>query len=128
MISYGYLKKINGPLDTAIEAVTAALQSKGFGVMMRIDIHKRFKEKLGIDFQQYVILGACNPQNAYKALQLEENVGLFLPCNVIVYEKKGEFYVGIIRPTVTLGSIDNKPLTALAAEVESSLQDALKAI
>ena len=83
---YGFSKTIDVPYEEAIEKVRAALKEEGFGVLSEIDIQEKLKEKLGVDFRRYVILGACNPPLAYKTLQEELEIGLLLPCNVIVYE------------------------------------------
>lgn len=90
--------------------------------MTTIDIREKFKEKIGIDFRKYMILGACSPADAYRAVNAEENIGLMLPCNVIVHKKAGKTAVGIIRPTVAMGMIDNPELKPLALEVETRLK------
>ena len=123
MINYGFVKELEMPFDGAVAAVTEALKKEGFGVLTTIDVRAKFKEKLGIDFPNYVILGACNPPNAHKAILAEENIGLMLPCNVIVYEKAGKTLVGIIKPTVAMGMIDNPGLKPLAVEVEARLKN-----
>lgn len=121
MINYGFVKELAVPFQEAVAVVTAALKKEGFGVLTTIDVREKLKEKLGIDFQNYVILGACNPPNAHKAILAEENIGLMLPCNVIVYEKEGKTTVGVIKPTVAMGMIDNPGLKPLALEVEARL-------
>lgn len=121
MLEYGFTKKIDAPLETVEEKVRAELQKEGFGILTRIDMQAKFKEKLGVDFKKYVILGACNPPNAYKAVLAEENIGLMLPCNVILYEKEGQTVLSIIRPRAAMGMIDNQELTEIAAVVESQL-------
>lgn len=121
MINYGFVKQLETPFVGAVAAVTEALKKEGFGVLTTIDVREKFKEKLGIDFPNYVILGACNPPNAHKAILAEENIGLMLPCNVIVYEKDGKAMVGVIKPTVAMGMIDNPGLKPLALEVEARL-------
>lgn len=83
---YGYSKTVGLPYREAVEKVRVALQKEGFGVLSEIDIKEKLKEKLDVDFGNYVILGACNPPLAYKSLQQEIGIGLLLPCNVIVYE------------------------------------------
>ncbi len=122
MINYGFVKELETPFDGAVAAVTEALKKEGFGVLTTIDVRAKFKEKLGIDFPNYVILGACNPPNAHKAILAEENIGLMLPCNVIIYERDGKTMVGIIKPTVAMGMIDNPGLKPLALEVEARLK------
>ncbi len=122
MINYGFTKELGMPFAAAVESVTAALKKEGFGILTTIDVREKFKEKLGVDFPNYVILGACNPPNAHKAILSEENIGLMLPCNVIVHEKAGKTAVGIIKPTVAMGMIDNEKLKPLALEVEDRLK------
>lgn len=122
MINYGFVKELETPFDEAVAAVTEALKKEGFGVLTTIDVRAKFKEKLNVDFRKYVILGACNPPNAFRAIKAEENIGLLLPCNVIVYDKGGRTGVAIIRPTVAMGMIDNPELRPLALEVEGKLE------
>jgi len=122
MINYGFTKELERPFAATVEAVTEALKKEGFGILTKVDVKEKFKEKLGVDFRNYVILGACNPPSAFKAIEAEENIGLMLPCNVIVYEKAGKTSVGIIKPTVAMGMIDNNALKPLALEVEAKLK------
>ena len=122
MIDYGFIKELSISFDAAIEAIIEALKREGFGVLTKIDLRGKFKEKLGIDFKRYTILGTCNPLSAHRAILAEENIGLFLPCNVIVYEKDGKTAISIIKPTVAMGVIDNKELAKIAQEVENKLK------
>ncbi len=122
MINYGFTKELGLPFAAAVEAVTGALKAEGFGILSTIDVREKFREKLGIEFPNYVILGACNPPSAHKAILAEENIGLLLPCNVIVREKGGKTAVGIIKPTVAMGMVDNQALKPLALEVEARLK------
>jgi uncharacterized protein (DUF302 family) len=122
MINYGFTRELQMPYETVIEKVTAELKKEGFGILTEIDVRAKLKEKLGIDFKRYIILGACNPPNAYKAILAEENIGLMLPCNVIVYEKDGKTILSVIRPTVAMQMIENDRLRKLAEEVERQLK------
>ncbi|MDT8286190.1 MAG: DUF302 domain-containing protein [Elusimicrobiales bacterium] len=122
MINYGFVKELEMSFDEAVAAVTEALKKEGFGVLTTIDMGAKFKEKLNVDFGKYVILGACSPANALKAVTAEENIGLLLPCNVIVYDKGGRTAVGIVRPAVAMAMVDNPELKPLAQEVESKLK------
>jgi uncharacterized protein (DUF302 family) len=122
MINYGFTKELAMPFEKAVEIVIEALKKEGFGILNKIDIKEKFKEKLGIDFKKYVILGACNPPNAYKAILAEENIGLMLPCNTIVYEQDNKIIVSIIKPTQAMAMIGNEQLTQLAQEVEEKLK------
>ncbi|MBA7532017.1 hypothetical protein ES705_24243 [subsurface metagenome] len=90
MINYCLIKIINAPFDDVLTSTKEELQKEGFGILSSIDVNEKFKEKLDINFKKFIIPGACNPPSAYKAIQIEENIGLMLPCNVIIYEKDGK--------------------------------------
>lgn len=122
MIDYGFIKEVDKGFEQAVDEVTKALEKAGFGVLTTINVKEKFKQKLGIDFKKYVILGACNPANARQAIEAEENIGLMLPCNVIVYEKNGRVIVAAIKPTAAMQMIDNPQLGTIAAEVEAQLK------
>ena len=122
MITYGFRKELNAPFDQVVEMVTEELKKEGFGILTKIDVKEKFKEKLGIDFKEYVILGACSPSHAHKAILEEEDIGLLLPCNVIVYEQEDNTVVSIIKPTTGMGMIDNEALRQIALEVEAKLK------
>lgn len=128
MISYGFRKEIDLPFDKAVEAVTEELKKQGFGILTRIDVKEKFKEKLGIDFKNYVILGACSPSHAHKAILAEEDIGLMLPCNVLVYEKEGKTILSIIKPSAGMGMIDNEALRQIAKEVEARLKQVFDSV
>lgn len=128
MINYGFTKELEKSFAETVTAVTEALKNEGFGVLSTIDVRGKFKEKLGIDFPNYVILGACNPPNAHKAILAEEYIGLMLPCNVIVFEKAGKTAVGIIKPSVAMGMIDNDVLKPLALAVEAKLKNVIDSL
>jgi uncharacterized protein (DUF302 family) len=122
---YGFSKTVDLPYEEAVERARAALKAEGFGVLCEIDIKDKLKEKLGVDFRNYVILGACNPQLAYKTLQQEINIGLLLPCNVIVYEadEPGKSVVAAIDAKTMLSVVgDNATLDAVATEVNENLK------
>jgi uncharacterized protein (DUF302 family) len=122
---YGFSKTVDIPYADAVEKARAALKEEGFGVLCEIDIKGKLKEKLGVDFRNYVILGACNPALAYKTLQQELNIGLLLPCNVIVYEadEAGKSVVAAIDARMMLSVVgDNATLNAVATEVNEKLQ------
>ena len=128
MVTYGFTKEVDCSFEEAIERVTAALKKEGFGILTTIDVKEKFKEKLGIDFDKYVILGACNPPSAYKAICAEQHIGLMLPCNVIVYEKNKKTNVSIIKPSVAMSMIDNNELKDVAEHVELKLQQVIDAL
>ena len=124
MIHYGFTKELDIPYEAVIEEITAALKNEGFGILTEINIKEKLKEKLGIEFRKYIILGACSPANAYKSLQVEENIGLMLPCNVIVYEKDGKTVLSVIKPATAMQMIDNAELKKIAEHVEDQLKQA----
>lgn len=128
MIAYGFSKELDTPFAQAAEEVTQRLSQQGFGVLTKIDVREKFKEKLGIDFKNYVILGACNPANAHRAILAEEDVGLLLPCNVIIYERDGRTVVSVIRPTVAMQVVDNPGLKTIAEEVEAKLESVIASV
>jgi len=104
------------------------MKNEGFGILTEIDVKEKMKEKLGLHMNKYIILGACNPANAYKAILAEENIGLMLPCNVIVYEKAGKTVLSVIRPTVAKKMVDNVELQQVAEAVEAQLKKAFDAV
>jgi len=120
--NYGYSRKVDLPFEQAIERVKVELQKEGFGILTEVDVKATLKKKLDVDFQSYVILGACNPPNAYKALQAEIEIGLMLPCNVIVYQKDGDVFVSAVLPTVAMGMINNESLEDIATNIEEKLK------
>jgi len=127
---YGIRREVPLPFQQAIDKTRAALQQQGFGVLTEIDIQAKLKEKLGVDFKRYVILGACNPPLAYKALQAEPEIGLLLPCNVIVYEvDDGSSVVAAIDPdSMAMMVGDNPAVLEVARDARRRLQDALASL
>lgn len=126
---YGFGTTLVVPFDEAIERTTEALKAEGFGVLTTIDVRQTLKEKLDIDFEPYVILGACNPQLAHRALQAEHELGLLLPCNVIVHEHAGMAVVSVVDPAQMLGIVgDNPELQAVAAEAGERLRRVVAAL
>jgi uncharacterized protein (DUF302 family) len=128
MIDYGFTKEVDMSFEEAVEIVTEELKKEGFGILSKIDVQEKFKEKLGIDFKKYVILGACNPASAHKAILAEENIGLMLPCNVIIYEREDKTTIAVIKPTVAMKMIGNKKLKEVAENIETKLENVIKAI
>ncbi|MCB0179584.1 MAG: DUF302 domain-containing protein [Anaerolineae bacterium] len=126
---YGLKTTLNIPYETAIEQATAALKAEGFGVLTEIDVKATLKKKLDVDFRRYMILGACNPNLAHQALQTELDLGLLLPCNVIVYENdEGQSVVSIIDPIMMMGVIENEALSLVANEAKARLQRVIAAL
>jgi len=120
-MEYGYKRKVPLPFGEAVEKVRGELSKEGFGVLTEIDVKATLKKKLGIEHDNYLILGACNPPLALKALQAEKDIGLFLPCNVIVYEDGGKVFVSAILPTVAMQVVGNPSLGDLGKMVEEKL-------
>lgn len=122
-MSYYFSKTISSSFEDAIERTKDALRKEGFGVLTEIDIKATLKEKLDVDFQNYRILGACNPSFAYKALLAENKIGTMLPCNVIVQEKAdGSIEVSAVDPMESMKAVENADLAAIAGEVRRKLQ------
>ena len=119
---YGYSRTLDVTYSEAVERARAALKAEGFGVLSEIDIKEKLKEKLGVDFRNYVILGACNPALAYQTLQAEINIGLLLPCNVIVYEQDGRSVVSAVDAARMLSVVGNPGLEATAGQVNEKLR------
>lgn len=127
-MQYGFSKTVDMSYEQVIEKVTTELKKEGFGVLTSIDVKETLKQKINVDFKKYAILGACNPPIAHKALQEEEELGLLLPCNVIVYEKDGKTRVSIFDPMVMTWIMENDDIKPIATEVQERLQRVLKAI
>ncbi|MDX8481472.1 DUF302 domain-containing protein [Mesorhizobium sp. VK24D] len=123
-MSYYLSKSLDMPFDAAIEHVTKKLADKGFGILTRIDVQQTMKVKLGVDFKPYMILGACNPHFAWRALQAEDKIGAMLPCNVIVTETEpGKVEVAAVDPAAAMGAVDNLKLAAIARDVRLLLAE-----
>lgn len=129
-LPYGMSTTVRLPYEQAVERVRAALSAEGFGVLSEIDVRATLKQKLDADFRPYIILGACNPPLALRALTAEQHIGLLLPCNVIVYaaDDEGSSVVAAVDPEVSLGRVGNDALAPLAAEVKSRLRRVLDAM
>ncbi|MEZ4519975.1 MAG: DUF302 domain-containing protein [Chloroflexota bacterium] len=123
-VTYGMRAHLDLPYDEAVEKVTAALKEQGFGVLTEIDVKTTLKKKLDADFRRYVILGACNPSLAHRALSAELEIGLLLPCNVVVYEDESGAgsTVSIVDPLVMLGVGESSGLKEVAEEANSRLR------
>lgn len=121
-MNYYFSTVLNSDFDTAIASVTEALKKEGFGVLTEIDVKETFKKKLNLDFPKYRILGACNPQFAYEALQAENKIGAMLPCNVIVQEhENGKVEVSAVDPVASMMAVKNDKLEKTATQVREKL-------
>ncbi len=128
-MSYHFSTTLDMPFDDAVAHTTNALAEKGFGVLTQIDVAATLKKKIDIDYPPYLILGACNPDLAYKALQMESKVGTMLPCNVIVQQTKdGKVEVSAVDPAASLQAIDNIGLGDIAGAVREMLQDMISGL
>ncbi len=125
MVTYGFGSITDLPFDRAVELVKEALKAEGFGVLTEIDVQRTLREKLGKEMERYLILGACNPQLAHQALDREREIGLLLPCNVVVREVEGGSWIGIADPQAMLSVCGNPALDELATEAKARLQRAL---
>lgn len=119
---YGFSKTVDLSFEDTINKVTEELKKEGFGILTTIDIKETLKNKIDVDFKKYTILGACNPPLAYKALLAEEEIGLLLPCNVIVYEKEGKSAVSVFDPSLMSKVVENEKMNPIAEEVKEKLQ------
>ncbi|HEY5521825.1 MAG TPA: DUF302 domain-containing protein [Desulfuromonadaceae bacterium] len=127
--SYAFGKRIDAPFGEIEQKVRAELAKEGFGVLSEINIQDKFKEKLGKNFRNYVILGACNPALAWEAFAMEINIGTLLPCNVIVYQDDdSKTVVMVMDPVAALGVIGNAELTKIAAQVRARMKRVLAAL
>jgi uncharacterized protein (DUF302 family) len=122
-MEYYFSKTISLSFDEAIIRVTDVLKSEGFGIISEIRMHEKLKEKLGVDYKKYTILGACNPGYAYKALQVEDKIGTMLPCNIVVQElSANNIEVAAVNPIASMMAIQNPALIGIAKEVTDKLQ------
>ena len=125
-MSFYIAKTVRVPFDKAIEKVTGALKEEGFGVLTDIDVRATLKTKLGVEWQPYRILGACNPQLAHRALLTEDKIGVMLPCNVIVQQRAdGDVEVAAIDPTASMQGVGKPALSDLAETVRNKLSAVL---
>lgn len=127
-MSYYFTKELDASFDDAITRVQDVLKDKGFGVLTEIDIQATLKKKIDVDFYKYTILGACNPKMAFEALQVEDKIGLMLPCNVIVQQKNKDSKVEVsaINPADSMKAVNNDELSKVASNVGAMLESAIK--
>lgn len=128
-MEYYFSKVINVSYDEAVRLITEALKGEGFGVITEINMHDKLKEKLGVDFKRYKILGACNPSYAFRALQTEDKIGTMLPCNVLVIEQgQNKIEVAAVNPIASMEAITNPVLGDLAHQVTGKLKSLIEAL
>ena len=122
-MSYYFTKTVDDNFDQAIEKVTEELKKEGFGILTEIDVKETFKKKLDKDFRKYRILGACNPNMAFQAIEAESRIGTMLPCNVIVQElDNGKIEVSAVDPVASMQAVENNSLGSIAQQVREKLQ------
>lgn len=127
-MNYGITKTIDLSYEEAIEKVTEELKKEGFGVLTTIDVKETLKKKLDVDFNKYIILGACNPPFAYEALKAEMQIGLLMPCNVIIYEKGGKTIVSAFNPSTIAAVSNNEKLNELSAKLNEKIYKVIESI
>ena len=126
-MEFHFSKKVSIPFHQAVHKVITALKKQGFGIITEIDLRETFSKKLGVDFRNYLILGACNPRYAYESLLEEDKLGVFLPCNVVIQEHEdGEVEISFINPEEMVHSIDNLNIRTFATEVKEQLLEAFR--
>lgn len=128
-MAYNLTKKVPYSFEETLEKTKSALADEGFGIISEIDLKEKFKEKLDVDFREYRILGACNPKLAYQAIEKESNIGVLLPCNVLVQKHDdGQVEISAVNPMETMSGVNNAQLTSLAEEVTQKLQKAFDSL
>ena len=128
-MDYHFTKIVQVSFDDAIRRVTEELKKEGFGILTEIDVRETLKKKLNVDFRKYRILGACNPQFAYQALQAEDKVGTMLPCNIVVQETAGgDIEVSAVDPVASMRAIQNPILARTAEEVRTKLRKVIESL
>ncbi len=126
-MQYYFSKTINGNFDETIEKVTEALKAEGFGILTEIDVRATLKKKLDVDFRPYMILGACNPPFAHKALLAEDKIGIMLPCNVIVQQQEnGQVEVAAVDPVASMQAVENESLGEVAEIIREKLRKVIE--
>jgi uncharacterized protein (DUF302 family) len=124
----GITKEVSGDFEEVVGRVKEALKQEGFGILCEIDVKETLKEKIGVDFDDYLILGACNPPYAHSVLKESKDFGLLLPCNVVVYRDGERTYVSAIRPTALAGFSESEVIRNIAGEVEEKLRKVVESV
>ncbi len=127
-MDYHFTRTMDISFEDAVDKVTQALKKEGFGVLTQINVRDTLKKKLNVDFKEYLILGACNPEFAYKALQSEDKIGTMLPCNVIVQESSTKIEVSAINPIASMQAVKNQSLSEVAKIVTDKLKRVIESI
>ena len=127
-MSYYFSKALEIPFDDAVQKVTEELQKQGFGILTEIDVKETMKKKLDVKLRPYKILGACNPNFAFQALQVENNIGAMLPCNVVVRDTGSKVEVSAIDPIASMASVENPKLEGIATQVQTLLKNVIEGL
>jgi uncharacterized protein (DUF302 family) len=128
-MSYYFTKKVDKSYDESRDLIEKKLKEKGFGIVSEIDLHEKFKEKLNIDFRRYKIIGACNPKYAHMAIDIEDQIGLMLPCNMVIQERgKDSVEISAIDPVASMQAVENPKLLEMAQEIRSQLKSLIESI
>lgn len=128
-MEYYFSKMLDTSFDEAVQRTTDILKTEGFGIISEINIHEKLKEKLGVDFKKYRILGACNPGYAHKALMMEDKIGTMLPCNVVIIDQgNGKTEVSAVNPVASMMAIQNNDLESIALEITEKLKRAIESL
>ena len=122
MINYGFYKELNASFEEILKQLPEKVKEQGFGIISQINMKEKFKEKLGIESNNYMILGLCDPASAIKSIQTEQSIGLMLPCNMVIFEKDDKIAVSIIKPTIAMSMIENEKLESISRKVEGRLK------
>ena len=127
-MKYGYSKIVNLPFEETVSKVIEVLSTEGFGVLTTIDVKATMKKKLDLNYENYIILGACNPVFAHQALEAEREIGLLLPCNVIVYQTGDDVHFSAMLPSAAMSAVENDAIADIAEEVETRLKKVVDAV
>ena len=128
-MKYYFEKNTNYDFDSAVKRIKEELQKEGFGILAEIDMKKTIKEKINVDFTQYKILEACNPPFAYESLKAEANIGIMLPCNIVIRETKDQqTKVAVVNPVSAMQGVKNDKMDAIARQIQTKLKNALNAV
>jgi len=128
-MKYYFEKTTNYDFDTSVQRITEELKKEGFGILAEIDMKKTLKEKINIDFKEYKILEACNPPFAYKSLMAEDNIGIMLPCNIVVKAKDNNTVsVSVVNPVSAMQGVNNPEMNLIANEIQAKLKMALSKV
>ncbi|MBT4937275.1 DUF302 domain-containing protein [Candidatus Peregrinibacteria bacterium] len=128
MQNYSYKKTVSYSFQEAVTKIKEVLKTEGFGIVSEIDIQQKVKQMLQIDYDQYLILGVCKPELAHRALEIEKEIGLLLPCNVIIYEDNGSVVVSALLPSVSMGFVKEVELKYIVEEVEPKLKKCIDSL